>query len=281
MLSNAVWLEQAQRSNMQLGQRRRFGHDCGPGKVVLVSREYDGLHAHCFRCDDTTVHQMQTSMTAVSAALRARAEELFSARVALPSDFTLDIPEQHAVWLYKASILKEQARRYGIGWSKELGRIILPVYTPAKELAFIQARAVDFPKQQPKYLNNAGAAAKRALFLADENPVRRDVLVFTEDILSAIRVGRFCEAGAICGVRVNDYVLSILSRYKTIILWLDPDTAGVSGMRKAAKLIELYHDDVRRILSQRDPKLLTNRAIEAHLTEVLGESVLQGSSPPV
>lgn len=268
MLSPALWQERALRDRLSVGMRRRYPHDCGAGDVVLVTAETDGLHAYCFRCDDTAVIRRTMSIKEQVAALNAKtkAEGEFK-EGKLPFDYTLDIPEQHALWLYKASIRKAQARELGIGWSKSMQRIILPVYDEDKNLAFVQARAVN-KGQQPKYLNSKGSAAGHTLFMTSTINAGTDFVIITEDMLSAIRCGRYGAACALCGVSVNDYKVHSILQAKTVICWLDPDPAGQKGMRKFIKLVSLLHNDVRRINSEKDPKFLTNEQIRRHIDAV-------------
>lgn len=269
MLSPAVWKEKALRDKLSVGMRRRYGHDCGAGDVVLVNAETDGLHAYCFRCDESAVIKRAMSIKEQAAALNAKnqAEGEFS-QGKLPFDYTLDIPEQHALWLYKASIRKAQARELGIGWSKSLQRIILPVYDQDKNLAFVQARAVH-KGQSPKYLNSKGSAAGHTLFMTSTINAGTPFVIITEDMLSAIRCGRYGAACALCGVSVNDYKIHSILQAKTVICWLDPDPAGQKGMRKFIKWVSLLHPDVRRIDSPKDPKLLTDRDIQRYINDTM------------
>jgi DNA primase len=267
MLSPAIWKERALRDKLTLGMRRRYPHDCGAGDVVLVNAEADGLHAYCFRCDDAAVVPRAMSIKEQVAALNAKksSEDEFRAGK-LPSDYTLDIPEHHALWLYKASIRKAQARELGIGWSPSMQRIILPVYDRAKNLAFVQARAVN-KGQQPKYLNSKGSAAGSTLFMTSTINAGTEFVIITEDMLSAIRCGRYGAACALCGVSVNDYKIHNILEAKTLMVWLDPDPAGQKGMRKFIKWVSLLHNDVRLIHSLKDPKFLTDAQIRRHIDD--------------
>lgn len=269
LLSKDVWYEAATRANLKLGQRRRFKHNCGDGDVVLVTSELAGLSAYCFRCDDRLTIRRELSLADKIAALKARTQSTNEFRACqLPSDYTLDIPPQYAVWLYKASIRKAQARELGIGWSPSMQRILLPVYNSAGELAFVQARAV-MKGQQPKYLNSNGQNAGATLFMTSAINAQTTFCVFTEDMLSAIRCGLYAPSCALCGVSLNNAKLLKILPAKTILIWLDPDPAGQKAMRKCIKQLSLLHDDVRVIHSDKDPKFLTDLEIKQHIERTL------------
>lgn len=280
MLSKDVWFDAAKRANLKIGERRRFGHNCGPGDVVIVTHHVHGLEAYCFRCDDRRTEYRELSLAEKLQAIKAKTEatEAFH-KCELPRDFTLDIPSEHAVWLYKGGITKDQARGHGFGWSPGLKRIVLPIYDDEGELALLQARAVNFPYQTPKYLNTSGASAGRVLFQTEEITQDSPFVVVTEDILSAIRCGKFGPAAALCGVSMNDAKANRLVKAKTILCWLDPDPAGQAGMRKLMKMLRLRHPDVRKVESDRDPKFLSNSAIQQHIERVLNGRQPRDNSP--
>lgn len=269
MLTKDVWYEAATRANLKLGQRRRFKHNCGEGDVVLVTAELKGLSAYCFRCDDSILVTRQLSLKEQAEQLKARTQSHEEFRACqLPSDYTLDIPSQYAVWLYKASIRKAQARELGIGWSPSMQRILLPVYDDDGELAFVQARAVK-EGQVPKYLNTKGRNAGSALFMTSAITPQSEFVVITEDMLSAIRCGRYGPACALCGVSVSNAKILRMIRAKILLCWLDPDPAGQKGMRKFIKSLALLHNDIRLIRSTKDPKFLTDEEIEQYIKGAL------------
>lgn len=260
MLSPDIWKEQALRANLRVGMRRRFGHDCGAGDVVLVTAETDGLSAYCFRCNDGDFIPSELSFQDKVKNLQDKVRSSAEFTVCqLPFDYTLDVPEKHAVWFYKASIRKAQARELGIGWSPSMQRIIIPVYADDGSLAFMQARAV-LPGQI-KYINSKGAAAGKTLYQTHRINAETPFVVVTEDMLSAVRCGVYGHAAALCGVAASPTKMLILCQAKQILLWLDPDAAGNTAMMKLRRSLGVMHGDVRVIHSKKDPKLLPDREI--------------------
>lgn len=138
-------------------------------------------------------------------------------------------------------------------------RIILPVHGPDGALAFTQARAIQ-DSQTPKYINSGGSAASRSLF-STHGADSFDTVCVTEDMLSAIRCGRYVAGAALCGVSLSDAKLVRLLRFKTILCFLDPDPAGQRGMRKFIKRMSVLHPNVKRLTGRADPKNLSNKEL--------------------
>lgn len=269
MLSKDLWYEAATRANLAIGQHRRFKHSCGEGTVVQVSMTLQGLSAYCHRCNDSALIRRELSLAEKVLQLKASTQSHAEFKACqFPSDYTLDIPSQYAVWLYKASIRKAQARELGIGWSPSMQRILLPVYDELGNLAFIQARAVK-QGQQPKYINTQGQNAGAALFMTSAINAGAEFVTITEDILSAVRTGRFGPSCALCGTSVNDTKILRIKQAKVILIWLDPDPAGQKGMRKFIKALNAFHSDVRIIRSAKDPKFLSDSEIQQHIEGAL------------
>jgi len=50
-LSPASWVHHT--TSLRMGDRVRVDHDCGAGRTLTVRRDERGLHAFCFRCNDS------------------------------------------------------------------------------------------------------------------------------------------------------------------------------------------------------------------------------------
>ena len=278
MLDTAKWLEQAERANMKVGERRRFPHTCGVGDPVLVSMQKDGLHAWCFRCDDRYHKPKQRSLREQAELMRDRAQSTQEfKKCQLPFDYTLDIPDDAAIWLYKASIRKATARQYQIGWSPSMQRIILPVFDDSGDLAFMQARRMD-GGQGPKYLNSFGANAGRVLFQTHRIDSESTIAILTEDMLSAIRCSFLGPSAALCGVSLSRAKRLIVTQAKTVLIFLDPDKAGQEGSLKAKKALSVLHPDVRIVTARDDPKRLTSKEIYEAVLGACPEPAFMASS---
>lgn len=247
------WLETAKK----LPQGRTIKTSCDDcqkkDKCQLVSHGNKGYSRHCFRCGEHEfVPYGDRTLAEILRHRRERDQELRDVAVELPKDFTLDIPDKNALWLYKAGISAELARSYGIGYSEYYDRVVLPVYD-GEDLVAMQMRATD--GRNPKYINPKGPKTHAALFKAgipDNSPV------IVEDILSAIKVGRVKYAVSVLGTSLTDLRASRIAKESTsVTIWMDSDDAGRSGARKAQKQMNLLGIPNRIISTEKDPKLHT------------------------
>lgn len=194
----------------------------------------------------------------------------FLTSASLPPDFTLDIPPIHAVWLYKAGIFASTAVQYSIGWSEKLQRIILPVYKDGK-LIYTQARAVH--KGQEKYLNRCGEAREKILFRSawSKYLLSAEVVVLTEDILSAIRTGIYLPSYSTLGTELTDTAAFLLSKRKFVIVWYDNDKGGHTGSIKVVKKLESIGVPCINYKGIQDPKYYTNQELIDIFTKLIKE----------
>jgi hypothetical protein len=158
----------------------------------------------------------------------------------LPWDYTTDtskFPAAALVWLYKSRLTSQDIRRYGIGYSERLGRVIIPVYGRDGKFHSWQGRYVhDDNVEQPKYINFTGSNKTDGLFLcrrpsreADEGARGTSKTLFlVEDALSAIRISEFEDALALLGVTLGFGNLTyLLKHYDRFVIFLDDDNPTV------------------------------------------------------
>jgi hypothetical protein len=178
--------------------------------------------------------------------MRYRAEQSYD----LPVDFSHSIPPYGLAWLGSGGWTLEMIARYNIGWSEELNRVILPVYPEG-----YTARAVE-SWQKPKYMEKV---PQGVVWSSVGKYTTREV-VLTEDILSAGRCGEFMQALSLLGTSLDTSMLSVLAKYDKILIWLDPDAGGISGLKGMVRRIALV-SDVHVIRSDKDPKCLQDTEI--------------------
>jgi DNA primase len=238
---------------------------------MLVFNDTKGYRAYCFRCEskpfvphgDFSIEQ-----------LRRRREELQwtqSKSIILPKDFTTDIPPREAVWLYKAGVSPALAKHYGFGYSAFLRRVILPIYRDGKLEGYTARNTIN---ERPKYIEKASSPDA---YFATDPAVRigsggcctalEEMVVFTEDILSATRVGRVCgQAYALMGTTLPSELLAkTRETAHSVAVWLDPDKAGVEGSRGVQRSLALAGCTAKIIRSSKDPKYYTNKQIREYL----------------
>ena len=267
MLDRASWWPAAE--HLQVGQKARVNHECGPGRTLQLSRSDDGYRAWCHRCGDggrvppppESVEQRLLRINRMLAGDRGVREQQPGS---LPMPQVRDVsewPDGAALWLYKAGLGREEIGRLGVYYHPPSDRVVLPVLGPSGPV-FYQARAYQ-KGRMPKYL---GPDHKPADLLAVWG--KAEVPTMTEDILSAIKVGMVGEGWAVCGTSVSDHmVASLLKRGTTVNVWLDPDKAGQRAAAKIGKQLRAYGLQVRNIVSARDPKLHSREEIKGLLDE--------------
>lgn len=247
---------------------------CANDKSLQVSNDPRGYRAYCYRCGPRGfVKHGDFSIDA----LRRRREELALVEqrtVSLPKDFTTEIPASEAVWLYKAGISHDLASHYGFGYSPYLRRVVLPIYLGDALQGFVARSTIN---AKPKYIEKM-VQPSEAIFIADPGtrlPASEDWpvgsgpdAVFTEDILSAVRVGRHVRTScALLGTSANvEQYAGIASNCNSVAVWFDPDKAGVKARKKLARSLQLRGHEVRVIKTSRDPKYYSNREIRSILS---------------
>jgi hypothetical protein len=222
-------------------------NECGSSDGVWVYN--DG--AYCFVCE--TKKRMRFK--------RIMFEDNFidlPSDLVLPKDCTNEFPERELVWLENYRITKDLREKYNIQYSPELKRIVLPIYNTQGELIYYQARSLN-PKQK-KYLNPKGQPKQQ--FLSEYKG--SSVLVFVEDMISAIRVGEQFQGVALLGTSINDIKLNFPVEFCCI--WLDND-AFIKARGLYRTMSNLY--DTRFIYSRNDPKCYSDEEIKNFVFEAL------------
>ena len=246
------WLEIAKR--LRHGESQRI-QCCGKNNDAVVSCKRGTYAYHCFKCDSSEYHRCGDRPLVDLEFLNEQATRPLTLK--LPEDFTTEIPRQHKIWLYRASIDDATCLEQGIGWSDHLQRIVLPIYGNGNQLLYYQARAVH-KGQIPKYLNPK-VNKDSLLYWVGRNESKRRIVV-TEDILSAIRVGKHTPACSILGTKTSDQQAGLLSEYTMVSYWLDPDKAGRKGSREGCRKLSLC-TGTEILTSNKDPKNLPDRVL--------------------
>ncbi len=240
---------------LDIGRSIRVDHDCGAGRTLKVSHKEAGFDAHCWRCGEGGFIPHQVSLAERIERLRKVRQAALTATAspALPSPREYDPqlwPDYASVWLYKAGMSNDDIVGLRFYYCSNLDRVVMPLYegdTPV----YWQARGFD--KGLPKYINPP-VDRTRLLFKAGTG----SVLVLTEDILSAYKVGKVTEAWSLMGTSISDFALNLVARSgKPVRIMLDPDAGGESGRRKAQRKLQMMGLDVEIIVPRKDPKLLT------------------------
>jgi hypothetical protein len=268
-LSDPHWLSFAK--TLPAGRSAKI-ECCAADKSLMVSNDTKGYRAYCFRCGP--VGFVAHGLFNLDELKRRKAElEMSKERVVkLPSDFTTDIPPSEAVWLYKAGISPQIAKHYKFGYSPFLRRVILPIYNNGVLQGYTARSTIN---ARPKYIEKV-VDTSSTVFCSDASiqlPWPDDRLldsipdcVLVEDILSAVRVGRFVRcAVALLGTSLSGAWARNAHVHTKISVWLDPDKAGKKGAQAISKSLGLEGYGVKIIRSDKDPKYYSNREIRRFL----------------
>ena len=237
------WQEMAKA--IPIGQSRKVLH-CGSSPAARISQDGSGVRLHCFRCGETEFEPHgERSAAEILAARRATdslAQERSIPRRSIPLNDPL-CPSEARIWTLKTGLTPEMATdTYGMRYDPVTRRVCIPL-----DGGFI-ARAVF--KDNPKYLIAGDVPDTYEL-------KHGDLVVVTEDILSAIKVYRSgFSAVAILGTSVSIPAAAVIGEYKTVVCWTDGDKAGDSAYLKLRRRLGLYDTTLHRIRTTDDPKLL-------------------------
>lgn len=237
-----------------IGIETRFDHEeCGDQRQRLyVKRTRAGYLYHCFNCNIHGFERADSGMTPVQT-LRAleklkEYQEVKCTKLYMPDDFTPDIPDTGKVWLYKYGITEEEIIRYKFGSYHNGSRLFLPVFD-GDDLIYYQGRLL--VGKGPKYLNVRAAGAKNVFFKSHQTDC--STLCITEDILSAIKVGRHVQGLALLGSYMPLSLTQIIKGYERVYLWLDPDKRKEAA-KYAKQFSSLTGISVIPLFTDKDPK---------------------------
>jgi DNA primase len=253
---------------------------------MRIEHNQQGYRGFCFRCKETK--REAHGLLSIAQIQQRRVDELTwrqSKTVSLPMDYTVDLPDTAMTWLLKGGVSQVMWQAYKVGFSPKLNRVCIPVYR-GTELVAVQMRAIE-KDQKPKYLaretadNVIFSSLPSTLFAGDREQDYGYDLVVTEDLLSAIRVGRITASSAILGTMHGPNKMETLLREAAanhairrerakdllprIALWMDPDKAGEASRSRIAGPLSIRGAEVVHIRSARDPKRHSNAEIRSYL----------------
>lgn len=267
-----MWLDEAKK--LSVGRTTRVVcPQCNKKDANIYNNGASGYSIYCHRCGPVgysprgvmTLKEIEELKHAES-----RANDIAqSTRIRLPTDLEYDMSlwsTEARLWLYKAGIHDQHRNRqvyevqihsWRFSYSPSLQRVCLPVYDHKGKLTYFQLRG--FSDQYAKYVNPA--IDKSEVWYS--HGIRQgdySCIVVCEDILSAYRVGAVEQAISILGTKISGPQIEYLSRFDQVILWLDPDEAGIAGMNKIKRSLSLT-TEVQCILSEKDPKFYSKEEI--------------------
>lgn len=254
------WIQTAENLPQGHNARGDCPENCGSGGTLSIVNDHKRLWCSCFRCGFNASESKGQQTLAELARIRELNEsaEKMMLSMELPHDFTTTIPRHGRAWLFKAGLSESTYKLHGIGYSKTLDRVILPVFGDKGELIWYQCRALH-AGQKPKYLQPARDRS-HVLYRGHLQPSTDGRAIIVEDILSAIRVGKHIQTYSLLGTKITTAQAARLSKHDRITTWLDPDSAGRKGAYRIRRTLGLL-TEVDNIVTTTDPKDLTDKEI--------------------
>jgi len=246
-----------------LGRGMRYEHTCSKGdRPLVVTRVKNGWLWFCQRCREGGFQDVMGSdpVKAMAHIKNLKLEpELSQVVVQLPDDFTNEIPIKGLAWLYQYGITDKEMSDNNMGYSQYYNRLIMPVYWNG-DLVYWQGRNLgEITRENPKYYNVKEFGRADLYFfvrtggLGLKSFFRTDSVIVVEDIISAIKVGRYNDTVSLLSAHVTDDLIIRLSKvYGKIMLWLDPDKR-IEMMKWVQRYKGLGYD-IGYVRSSRDPK---------------------------
>jgi hypothetical protein len=250
--------------SLAIGATVKWPHlGCSKSPAMKIQIRAEGAFFYCHKCNSHTFvpfeGQSWRDRKQREAEYAAVQNEKSRRGFDLPADFSHQIEAAGLAWLGLGGWTADLIDRYKIGWSDKLNRVVIPLQPEG-----CTARAV-FKDQRPKYLEKAPSVC-----WWDSEPIQPGLLVITEDILSAGRVGKFVQTRALLGTPKRWIPPEGI---KAVLIWTDNDPAGLSTRRLVNDTCLWMALAVGHIETDKDPKKYSDREIK----EILCTKVIKPS----
>lgn len=194
---------------------------------------------HCFKCGYITRNgKISGLFSTQNASERKQVLQLREEVVLSPNNFS---PKALA-WLYKAGVYDNVIVKQMIAYCPDIDKVLIPAFCNMK-LMFYQLRSLD-PSRKDKYLTYGEMSAWVIHYFDHVS----DSVFIVEDHLSAIRLRPHFNVVSLQGTNLTEVARKLLlSNFKTLVLWLDPD---VPGQRATKKIMQTLHYYIHRTTIQ-------------------------------
>ena len=232
----------------------KLGNDTAFDNLAVYS---DG-HTWCYACGYHTIGDIVKSFVARNTTQLPIEHEVY-----LPADCDVNYPLRSAEWMKQYELDRNDMMANQIMWSESKQRLIFPIFSEDKLLAY-WGRYFGLGTE-PKW---KGLGAMSKLFHFIGNP-SYDKIVLCEDIVSAIKLSKFCTALPLFGTHISvdrwKKLSTIVHAKSQVIIWLDPDMYQTSI--RHANVGRQYGLNTDIILSDLDPKEHTLMDISRYLSK--------------
>lgn len=214
---------------------------------------YSDGHSYCYSCGATVFPNSVTKFKNMQTEMTNLPEPYY-----LPVDCDIIYPQKALDWIEQYELTKTDLLNNNVLWSESMKRLIFPIYGNGNLLAW-QGRYFGEEPNRPKWFGKGN--------LKDTFNIlgKGDILVLTEDIISAIKVSKCgCMSmplyGCVVGKERFKRLFQIYKNRIKIHVWLDPDKRIESI--KESTLGRLYGTISSAIFSEKDPKEMTYTEIK-------------------
>lgn len=226
---------------------------------------FDDGHKWCFGCG-----YYETGIPSIESVRKKFDNRKIENITFLPKDFSFDISYQGRDWLRKYKLTQKDIINHRFGWSnggiflnktqKQVAPLLVfPIYDNFGTLLMWQGR--NFGEEGPKYITRG---AKDVLHILGDTD-RSDVIIFTEDLISAIKVSHLAPSMPLWGSFLSpEMARRVAARFSKGVLWLDKDKAKEAS-KMAANLFHVFEEGISCIRSERDPKEYLQHELQEYL----------------
>lgn len=258
------------------GSKERTNHESaeciGDSNSMIVEKKDDGaISAYCFRCGRSGYYRGKATLKS-KAFGESRSSDVNSTNGDALFGYNpgttevADWPGQARAWIRRSGVSDHDVKHYGINYSPDDRRILIPIYGSDGDLLQYQTRRVFEDDPRPKYI---GYYRERvAVCLGNHLGGRRIVLV--EDYLSGIRVSKYSPVMVLFGTKLRPDQFTFLFKFgfDEFLIWLDDDNLIV---QKAQMRIKRDLDKIGKCLIYHgkgvSPKDVTDDELQRILKE--------------
>jgi len=193
--------------------------------------------------------------------------EIYTALSDFPNDVTTELGLPGKAWLMSYGITMDEIRKHGYLWSPSKEWLIYPIYAQSKDankdLIAFQAR--QFKKDsKPKYLTFG--QPHKVMTVVNYDAEDNDVAVMVEDMVSAIKVGRYKTCLCLFGSHIGNLeVANMRLLAPKAIIWLDYDKRVAA--QTAASRMTATGLPTAVVITPQDPKAVSTEALKQKLED--------------
>lgn len=215
-------------------------------------------HTYCFACGFSSMGDQIRSFVARN---ELDTSKLLKHEVYLPVDSDVTYPKKALEWIEQYELDRNDLLAHRVLWSESRSRLIFPIFNDEQLIAYWGRYFGE--ESLPKW---KGYGSIKTFFHFMGDPSYKKV-VMCEDIISAIKLSRFCTSLPLFGTHIGaerfKRLHQLLPEDSQLILWLDPDMHITSC--KQTYLGLQYGMRMSLIMSEKDPKEHTLEEIKCYL----------------